>query len=215
MGIIKSCFSLLLGTAFGVYLAQNYDVPNIRKLTNTSLVVAKHIEENYRKPKKDDDRDRSHYALFRNSKGESVETGRGEWRARLPKLEAGSERRLIVEPHRQTSPEHRARRDGGGGESDCGEELHLEPLIVGLEVAPYRFEREKWGAKADSTVRRAGARKGEERCRMKQEGLVHSSGTRTPNPGTPRKLQFGGPVNHLRLQRRTQAGTMSKPEQNN
>ncbi|XP_018480682.1 uncharacterized protein LOC108851721 [Raphanus sativus] len=54
MGIVKSSVSLLLGTAFGVYLAQNYNVPNIRKLTNTSLVVAKHIEENYRKPKKDD-----------------------------------------------------------------------------------------------------------------------------------------------------------------
>ncbi|VVB02236.1 unnamed protein product [Arabis nemorensis] len=54
MGIIRSCFSFMVGTTFGVYLAQNYNVPNIRKLTNTSVVVAKHIEENYRKPKKDD-----------------------------------------------------------------------------------------------------------------------------------------------------------------
>ncbi|XP_019100456.1 PREDICTED: uncharacterized protein LOC109132707 [Camelina sativa] len=54
MGIIKSCFSFMVGSAFGVYLAQNYNVPNIRKLTNTGIVVAKHVEENYRKPKKDD-----------------------------------------------------------------------------------------------------------------------------------------------------------------
>lgn len=42
----------------GVYLAQNYNVPNIKKLTDTGLLMAKHIEENYRKPKKkreDDD----------------------------------------------------------------------------------------------------------------------------------------------------------------
>ncbi|KAG6427739.1 hypothetical protein SASPL_111986 [Salvia splendens] len=55
MGIIKSGFSFIVGTACGVYIAQNYNVPNVRKLFNTSLVVAKHIEENYRKPKKRDD----------------------------------------------------------------------------------------------------------------------------------------------------------------
>ncbi|AEC09152.1 putative short transmembrane mitochondrial protein [Arabidopsis thaliana] len=54
MGIFRSCFSFITGSVFGVYLAQNYNVPNIRKLTNTGLVVAKHVEENYRKPKKDD-----------------------------------------------------------------------------------------------------------------------------------------------------------------
>ncbi|KAL3737980.1 hypothetical protein ACJRO7_019501 [Eucalyptus globulus] len=57
MGLIRSCFSFLTGTAFGVYLAQNYNVPNIKKLTETGLVIAKHIEENYRKPKKRDDDD--------------------------------------------------------------------------------------------------------------------------------------------------------------
>lgn len=44
----------MMGTAFGVYVAQNYNVPNIKKLTNTGLVIAKHLEDNYRKPKKDD-----------------------------------------------------------------------------------------------------------------------------------------------------------------
>ncbi|XP_051114661.1 uncharacterized protein LOC127240184 [Andrographis paniculata] len=55
MGIIRSGFSFIVGTAFGVYVAQNYNVPNVRKLFNTGLVIAKHLEENYRKPKKRDD----------------------------------------------------------------------------------------------------------------------------------------------------------------
>ncbi|OAY56705.1 uncharacterized protein LOC110608471 [Manihot esculenta] len=55
MGIIRSGFSFIAGTVFGIYVAQNYNVPNIRKLTNTGLLIAKHMEENYRKPKKRDD----------------------------------------------------------------------------------------------------------------------------------------------------------------
>ncbi|KAI5655690.1 hypothetical protein M9H77_32877 [Catharanthus roseus] len=55
MGIIKSTFSFMVGTAFGVYLAQNYNVPNVQKLINTGLLIGKHIEENYRKPKNRDD----------------------------------------------------------------------------------------------------------------------------------------------------------------
>ncbi|XP_027182979.1 uncharacterized protein LOC113781268 [Coffea eugenioides] len=54
MGLIRSCFSFMVGTVFGVYLAQNYNVPNVQKLCNTGLVIAKHIEENYRKPKNRD-----------------------------------------------------------------------------------------------------------------------------------------------------------------
>ncbi|KAG9132881.1 hypothetical protein Leryth_014813 [Lithospermum erythrorhizon] len=57
MGIIKSTFSFILGTGCGVYIAQNYNVPNIQKLYNTGIVIAKHLEENYRKPKKRDDTD--------------------------------------------------------------------------------------------------------------------------------------------------------------
>lgn len=58
MGIIRSCFSFIAGTVTGVYLAQNYNVPNIMKLADTAMFMAKQIEEKYRKPKKrggDDD----------------------------------------------------------------------------------------------------------------------------------------------------------------
>ncbi|RZC43657.1 hypothetical protein C5167_036610 [Papaver somniferum] len=52
MGIISSGFKFILGTGFGIYIAQNYNVPNIKKLANTGIFMAKHFEENYRKPKK-------------------------------------------------------------------------------------------------------------------------------------------------------------------
>ncbi|XP_027344852.1 uncharacterized protein LOC113857252 [Abrus precatorius] len=52
MGIIRSCFSFIAGTVFGVYLAQNYQVPNLRKVADTAVVEAKQVEEKYRKSKK-------------------------------------------------------------------------------------------------------------------------------------------------------------------
>lgn len=55
MGIIKSSFSFVVGTVCGVYVAQNYNVPNIKKLADTILFMAKHVEEKYRKPKNRDD----------------------------------------------------------------------------------------------------------------------------------------------------------------
>ncbi|KAK1408254.1 hypothetical protein QVD17_39890 [Tagetes erecta] len=62
MGIIRSSFSFMLGSACGIYVAQNYNVPNINKLYNMGLIMAKHYEQNYRKPKTttldDDDHDR-------------------------------------------------------------------------------------------------------------------------------------------------------------
>ncbi|KAH1114973.1 hypothetical protein J1N35_008351 [Gossypium stocksii] len=55
MGIIKSSFSFIVGTVCGVYVAQNYNVPNIKKLADTALFMVKHVEEKYRKPKNRDD----------------------------------------------------------------------------------------------------------------------------------------------------------------
>ncbi|BBN19697.1 hypothetical protein MPTK1_8g12840 [Marchantia polymorpha subsp. ruderalis] len=58
MGLIRSTFSFSMGTLFGVYIAQNYSVPNIQGLIKTGLVIARHLEEQYRKPsnrKGDDD----------------------------------------------------------------------------------------------------------------------------------------------------------------
>ncbi|KAK6262161.1 hypothetical protein QUC31_007977 [Theobroma cacao] len=55
MGIIKSSFSFIAGTVCGIYIAQNYNVPNIKKLADTAFFMAKHVEEKYRKPKNRDD----------------------------------------------------------------------------------------------------------------------------------------------------------------
>jgi len=57
MGIIKGCFSFIAGTVTGVYVAQNYKVPNIAKLADTFLFVAKVTEQTYRKPDKKDEND--------------------------------------------------------------------------------------------------------------------------------------------------------------
>ncbi|GAU31872.1 hypothetical protein TSUD_114830 [Trifolium subterraneum] len=57
MGIIRSCFSFIAGTVTGIYVAQNYKVPNIAKVADTFFFMAKITEETYRKPpnNKDDD----------------------------------------------------------------------------------------------------------------------------------------------------------------
>lgn len=47
----------MAGTVFGVYVAQNYNVPNIYKLGNTALFMAKLIEQKYRKPNNNVDDD--------------------------------------------------------------------------------------------------------------------------------------------------------------
>ncbi|MED6143556.1 hypothetical protein PIB30_007505 [Stylosanthes scabra] len=44
-------------TAFGVYVAQNYQVPNIKKLADTALIMVNIIEEKYRKPNRRGDED--------------------------------------------------------------------------------------------------------------------------------------------------------------
>ncbi|CAN7119275.1 unnamed protein product, partial [Brassica rapa subsp. narinosa] len=55
MGIIRSSFTFLTGTVCGIYIAQNYNVPNIKTLGRCAVSKAKEIEEIYRKPKTRDD----------------------------------------------------------------------------------------------------------------------------------------------------------------
>ncbi|CAH8384673.1 unnamed protein product [Eruca vesicaria subsp. sativa] len=50
MGIIRRSFSFLTGTVCGIYIAQNYNVPNIKKLAHSAISMAKQLEEKYRKP---------------------------------------------------------------------------------------------------------------------------------------------------------------------
>jgi hypothetical protein len=56
MGLFRGSFTFMLGMGCGVYVAQNYNVPNVKKLFNTYVFLAKHMEGTYRKIKKDDDK---------------------------------------------------------------------------------------------------------------------------------------------------------------
>ncbi|KAF4385409.1 hypothetical protein G4B88_005741 [Cannabis sativa] len=60
-----------MGTCCGVYIAQNYNVPNIKKVANTALFMAKHVEEKYRKPKKKDE-DQDYQSEFQITQGVSL-----------------------------------------------------------------------------------------------------------------------------------------------
>lgn len=55
MGFIRNNFLFFVGTGFGIYIAQNYNVPNIKKVANEWVSKAKQIEETYRKPKRKGD----------------------------------------------------------------------------------------------------------------------------------------------------------------
>jgi hypothetical protein len=48
--IIKNSMSFVTGTAFGVYLAQNYNVPDVKKLASMAVSMASYIEKANRKP---------------------------------------------------------------------------------------------------------------------------------------------------------------------
>ncbi|CAN6331223.1 unnamed protein product [Urochloa humidicola] len=57
MGFLKSTFSLLIGTGCGIYIAQNYKVPNIKDLIREMLGKVKVLEESYKKPGDGKDKD--------------------------------------------------------------------------------------------------------------------------------------------------------------
>ncbi|TKW24312.1 hypothetical protein SEVIR_3G044500v4 [Setaria viridis] len=50
MGFLQSTFSLLIGTGCGIYIAQNYNVPNIKLFMKGLMGEAKKLEESYKKP---------------------------------------------------------------------------------------------------------------------------------------------------------------------
>lgn len=45
MGIIMRSFLSIAGTTVGIYLVQNYQIPNLIKLADTALVHAKQVEK--------------------------------------------------------------------------------------------------------------------------------------------------------------------------
>ncbi|KAL8062461.1 hypothetical protein ABFX02_02G148800 [Erythranthe guttata] len=47
---MRRSFTLMAGTFFGIYIAQNYNVPNVSKLVKAAGFMVKHLEETYRKP---------------------------------------------------------------------------------------------------------------------------------------------------------------------
>ncbi|KAK8970511.1 hypothetical protein KSP40_PGU020064 [Platanthera guangdongensis] len=52
MGLFRGYFTFLTGITCGIYMAQNYDVPDMRKLALMALAIGRQYEEIYRKPKK-------------------------------------------------------------------------------------------------------------------------------------------------------------------
>ena len=56
MSFIRSLFFFSAGSVYGVYIAQNYSVPDVRKLFKTAVIIARVYEENYRKKPSDEDK---------------------------------------------------------------------------------------------------------------------------------------------------------------
>lgn len=48
IGIIKNCFSFVAGTVAGVYVAQNYKLPNIADQADNVFKMVKDVHQRYR-----------------------------------------------------------------------------------------------------------------------------------------------------------------------
>ncbi|KAL4599833.1 hypothetical protein ACB092_11G155800 [Castanea dentata] len=51
MGFLGTTFTFMVGTLCGVYICQNYNIPNLKNFADSSLVMAKQIEQTHRKPR--------------------------------------------------------------------------------------------------------------------------------------------------------------------
>ncbi|MCO5560443.1 hypothetical protein L7F22_014058 [Adiantum nelumboides] len=56
MAMMRGAWAFCAGGVYGVYIAQNYNVPDVGKLFRTAMLIARIYEENYRKkPPREDD----------------------------------------------------------------------------------------------------------------------------------------------------------------
>lgn len=53
MGLVGRGFAVVIGMIGGVYVAQRYEVPNIKNMVETAVCKAKVAEETHRKPNYD------------------------------------------------------------------------------------------------------------------------------------------------------------------
>lgn len=57
MGLIGKGFVFSMGVVWGIYIAQSYNVPDVKKCADSFVYKAKRIEEMHRKPSKSTDKD--------------------------------------------------------------------------------------------------------------------------------------------------------------
>ncbi|MCH82240.1 hypothetical protein A2U01_0003041 [Trifolium medium] len=82
--IIKSSMSFITGTVFGMYIAQNYNVPNVEKLASMGVSMASYMEKAYRKPEKPepkimDDDDRTSEPKIKDEDDDLSKKKKGRW----------------------------------------------------------------------------------------------------------------------------------------
>ncbi|PKA52559.1 hypothetical protein AXF42_Ash001539 [Apostasia shenzhenica] len=53
MGLFGSCFTFFVGASCGIYVSQNYHVPDLKKLAQMGIGIARQYDELYRKKNKE------------------------------------------------------------------------------------------------------------------------------------------------------------------